>query len=180
MYKRQAYTDPINAVFNSYSPQPQRTLVVGYTHIFNPRLVNQFNPGASWYSSIFEPKDFAQTLAAFPIVLTAGTNNAPFTTIGGNNNTYPQGRNVTQWQLNDNLIWTKGKNTYKLGANSRRIDVSDYDLGEGTVPTVTYNDLAEFTYGAAYTAGESFPVSLKERVAAGNLDLYAMDTVRCV
>jgi len=173
-----AYTDPINAVFNSYSPQPQRTLVVGYTHIFNPRLVNQFNPGASWYSSIFEPKDFAQTLAAFPIVLTAGTNNAPFTTIGGNNNTYPQGRNVTQWQLNDNLIWTKGKNTYKLGANSRRIDVSDYDLGEGTVPTVTYNDLAEFTYGAAYTAGESFPVSLKERVAAGNLDLYAMDTVK--
>jgi len=120
-----AYTDPINAMFNSYSPQPQRTLVVGYTHIFNSRLVNQFNPGASWYSSIFEPKNFAQTIAAFPIVLTAGTNNAPFTTIGGNDNTYPQGRNVTQWQLNDNLIWTKGRNTYKVGANSRRIDVSD-------------------------------------------------------
>jgi hypothetical protein len=173
-----AYTDPINAMFNSYSPQPQRTLVVGYTHIFNSRLVNQFNPGASWYSSIFEPKNFAQTIAAFPIVLTAGTNNAPFTTIGGNDNTYPQGRNVTQWQLNDNLIWTKGRNTYKVGANSRRIDVSDYDLGEGTVPTATYNDLAEFTYGAAYTASETFPISLKERVAAGNLDLYAMDTVK--
>jgi hypothetical protein len=173
-----AYTDPINAMFNSYSPQPQRTLVVGYTHIFNSRLVNQFNPGASWYSSIFEPKNFAQTIAAFPIVLTAGTNNAPFTTIGGNDNTYPQGRNVTQWQLNDNLIWTKGRNTYKVGVNSRRIDVSDYDLGEGTVPTATYNDLAEFTYGAAYTASETFPISLKERVAAGNLDLYAMDTVK--
>src|SRR5271157_1093589 len=25
-----AYTDPINSIFNSYSPQPQRTLVVGY------------------------------------------------------------------------------------------------------------------------------------------------------
>ena len=26
------YTDPINPVFNSYSPQPQRTLVAVYTH----------------------------------------------------------------------------------------------------------------------------------------------------
>jgi hypothetical protein len=33
--------------------------------------------------------------------------NAPFTTIGGNNNTYPQGRKVTQWQIDDNLIWTQ-------------------------------------------------------------------------
>ena len=45
-----AYTDPINPIFNSYSPQPQYTLVAGYTHIFRPNLVNQFNPGASWYS----------------------------------------------------------------------------------------------------------------------------------
>ena len=68
-------------------------------------------------------------------MLAAGTNNAPFTTIGGNDNTYPQGRKVTQWQINDNLIWTRGRDTYKFGINTRRIDVSDYDLGEGTVPT---------------------------------------------
>jgi hypothetical protein len=173
-----AYTDPINPIFNSYSPQPQRTLVVGYTHIFNPNLVNQFNPGASWYGSIFEPNNFAQVRQAFPIVLTAGTNNAPFTTIGGNDNTYPQGRKVTQWQINDNLIWNRGRNTYKFGINTRRIDVSDYDLGEGTVPTVVFNDLAQFTYGAAFTASQTFPVTLKERIEAGNLDLYAMDTFK--
>ena len=87
-----AFTDPINPIFNSYSPQPQRTLVVGYTHIFSPALVNQFNPGASWYSSMFEPNNYAQVLQTFPIVLAGGTANASFTTIGGNNNTYPQGR----------------------------------------------------------------------------------------
>ena len=173
-----AYTDPINAIFNSYSPQPQRTLVAGYTHIFSPNLVNQFNPGASWYSSIFEPYNFAQVRQAFPIMLAAGSNNAPFTTIGGNDNTYPQGRKVTQWQINDNLIWTREKNTWKFGINTRRIDVSDYDLGEGSVPTVIYNDLAQFTYGAGYTASQTFPVALKERVAAGNLDIYAMDTYK--
>ncbi len=173
-----AFTDPINSMFNSYSPQPQRTLVAGYTHIFNANLVNQLNPGASWYASIFEPENFAAVRQTFPIVLAAGSNSAPFTTIGGNNNTYPQGRKVTQWQINDNLIWTRGRNTYKFGINTRRIDVSDYDLGEGIVPTVVYNDLAEFTYGVAYTASQTFPVSLKERVAAGNLDSYAMETYK--
>ncbi len=173
-----AYTDPINPIFNSYSPQPQRTLVAGYTHLFSPNLVNQFNPGASWYSSIFEPENFAQVLSTFPIVLTAGSNDAPFTTIGGNDNTYPQGRNVTQWQVNDNLIWTFGKHTAKFGVNTRRIDVSDYDLGVGSVATALYEDLAQFTYGAAYTESETYPVSLKERIAAGNLDAYAMDSYK--
>ncbi|MGO8718438.1 MAG: carboxypeptidase regulatory-like domain-containing protein [Acidobacteriaceae bacterium] len=173
-----AYTDPINPIFNSFSPQPQRTLVLGYTHLFTPTLVNQFNPGASWYASVFEPNNFAQVQQTFPIVLTGGTANAPFTAIGGNDNIYPQGRKVTQWQINDNLIWTYRRHTFKFGVNSRRVDVSDYDLGQGTVPTITYNDLAQFTYGAAYTASRTFPVALTERVANGDLDLYAMDTYK--
>jgi hypothetical protein len=56
--------------------------------------------------------------------------------------------------------------------------VSDYDLGEGVVPAVVYNDLAQFTYGAASTATAGYPVTQKERIALGNLDLYAMDTFK--
>src|SRR5579863_2736674 len=175
-----AYTDPINPIFNSYSPQPQRTLVAGYTHVFSSSVVNQFNPGASWYSSIFEPNHYSQVVGTFPIVLASGSDSVPFTTIGGNNNTYPQGRKVTQWQINDNLTWTHEKHTWKFGINTRRLDVSNYDVGEGTVPTVIFSDLAELTYGAAYTASQSFPVSLKERVSAGNLEYYAMDTYKPV
>jgi hypothetical protein len=173
-----AYTDAINSIFNSYSPQPQRTLVLGYTHLFTPTLVNQFNPGASWYSSLFLPNDYPQVLQRFPIVLAGGSSNAPFTTLGGNNQTYTQGRKVTQWQINDNLIWTHLRHSFKFGENSRRLDISDYDLGEGVVPSVVYNDLAQFTYGAASTATAGFPVTQKERIALGNLDLYAMDTFK--
>ena len=172
------WTDPINSIFNSYSPQPQRTLVVGYTHIFSTNLVNQFNPGASWYSSIFKPNNYAQALETFPIMLTSGSDSVPFTTIGGLDDTFAQGRKVTQWQINDNLTWTRRRHTLHFGINTRRVDTSDYDLGEGTVPTVAYNDLAEFTYGAAYTAQQNFPVSLKERVAVGNLEYYVMDTYK--
>jgi Carboxypeptidase regulatory-like domain len=173
-----AYTDGINPIFNSYSPQPQRTLVVGYTHLFAPNLVNQFNPGASWYSSLFLPNNYAQVLQTFPIVLAGGSSNAPFTTLGGNDQTYTQGRKVTQWQINDNLIWTQGRHSFKFGENSRRLDVSDFDLGEGVVPSVIYNDLAQFTYGAASTATAGYPLTQKERIALGNLDLYAMDTFK--
>ena len=171
-----AYTDPVNAMFNAYSPQPQRTLVAGYTHIFSSDLVNQFNPGASWYASIFEPNNFAQVQQSFPIMLMPGSNDAPFNAIGGNDNTYPQGRKVTQWQINDNVDWTRGDETFRFGMNTRRVDVSDYDLGEGSVPTAVYNDLAQFTYGAAYAESWTFPAAFKERVAEGNLELYAMDT----
>ncbi len=173
-----AYTDPINPIFNSYSPQPQRTLVTGYTHLFTPNLVNQFNPGASWYSSLFLPNNYAQVLATFPIVLAGGSSNAPFTTLGGNDQTYTQGRKVTQWQINDNLIWTRGRHSFKFGENSRRLDVSDYDLGEGVVPEAVYNDLAQFTYGAASTVTAAFPITQKESISVGNLDLYAMDTYK--
>jgi hypothetical protein len=173
-----AYTDGINPIFNSYSPQPQRTFVLGYTHLFTPSLVNQFNPGASWYSSLFLPNNYEQVLQIFPIVLAGGSSNAPFTTLGGNDQTYTQGRKVTQWQINDNLIWTRGRHSFKFGENSRRLDVSDYDLGEGVVPSVTYNDLAQFTYGAASTATAGFPLTQKERIALGNLDMYAMDTFK--
>ena len=86
-----AYTDPIDTIFNSYSPQPQRTLVLGYTRIFTPNLVNQFNPGASWYSSLFLPNNYAQVLDTFPIVLAGDSSNAPFTTVGGYDQTYTQG-----------------------------------------------------------------------------------------
>ena len=103
-------------------------------------------------------------------MLAGGSSNAPFTTLGGNDQTYTQGRKVTQWQINDNLIWTHGRHSFKFGENSRRLDVSDYDLGEGVVPSVVYNDLAQFTYGAASTATAAFPVTQKERIALGNLD----------
>ena len=169
------WTDPINSIFNSYSPQPQRTLVVGYTHIFSPRLVNQFNPGASWYSSIFEPNNYSQALSVSHRARFGQRQRALYDHRRPDD-TFPQGRKVTQWQINDNLTWTRGRHTLHFGVNTRRVDTSDYDLGEGTAPTVAYNDLAEFTYGAAFTAQQNFPVSLKDRVAVGNLEYYGMDT----
>jgi len=171
-----AYTDPINSLFDSISPQPLYSFAAGYTHVFSQNIVNYFNPGFSWYSSLFAPSDFQKTLAAFPIVLQGSGANAPFTTIGGLDNTWLQGRRASRFFINDNLAWSHGSHEFRVGTNTRIFRLNDYDFGEGTVPTVTYATLPQFIYGVASTATESFSLSANEPFNFLNLDLYAQDT----
>ena len=103
-----AYTDPINPLFDAISPQPLYSFAAGHTHIFSQNLVNYFNPAFSWYESLFEPSNLQQTLAAFPIVLEGSGANAPFTTIGGLDNNWVQGRRAARFFINDNLAWSHG------------------------------------------------------------------------
>jgi carboxypeptidase family protein len=171
-----AYTDPINPLFDSASSQPLYSFAAGYTRIFSQNLVNYFNPGFSWYASLFAPRDFQKTLAAFPIVLEGSGANAPFTTLGGLDNTWVQGRRASRLFLNDNLAWSHGAHELRFGTNTRLFRLNDYDFGEGTVPTITFASLPQFIYGVASTATRTFPASANEPFNFLNLDLYAEDT----
>jgi len=169
------WTDPINPVFNAISPQPLYSFASGYTHVFSQNLVNYFYPAFSWYSSLFAPGDFQKTLAAFPIVL-EGTGPTPFTTVGGLDNTWLQGRRASRFFINDNLAWSRGSHEIRLGTNVRIFRLNDYDFSEGTVPLVTYSDLSRFIYGVASTATKTFPTNANEPFNFLNLDFYAQDT----
>jgi hypothetical protein len=171
-----AYTDPINPLFNSISPQPLYSFAAGYTHVFSQNLVNYFNPAFSWYESLFVPSDFQKTLSTFPIVLQGGGANAPFTTIGGLDNTWLQGRRASRFFINDNLAWSRGSHEIRVGTNVRVLRLNDYDFGEGTAPLVVYTDLPQFIYGVASTATKTFPTNQNELFNFLNLDLYAQDT----
>ena len=173
-----AYTDPINPLFNAVSPQPLYSFAAGYTHVFSQNLVNYFNPAFSWYASLFGPSDFQKTLSAFPIVLQGSGANAPFTTIGGLDNTWVQGRRASRFFINDNLAWSHGAHELRFGTNTRILRLNDYDFGQGTVPTVAYTTLPQFIYGVASTASKTFPRTANEPFRFLNLDLYAQDTWR--
>jgi hypothetical protein len=171
-----AYTDPINPLFNAISPQPLYSFAAGYTRVLSHNLVNYFNPAFSWYGSLFGPSDLQKTLSAFPIVLQGSGANAPFTTLGGLDNTWVQGRRASRFFINDNLAWSHGAHELRFGTNTRILRLNDYDFGEGTVPTVTYTTLPQYIYGVASTATKTFPTSPNEPFSFLNLDLYVQDT----
>ena len=173
-----AYTDPINPLFNAISPQPLYSFAAGYTHVFSQNLVNYFNPAFSWYESLFGPVDFQKTIAAWPIVLEGGGANAPFTRVGGLDNTWVQGRRASRFFINDNLAWTIGPHELRFGTNSRIFRLNDYDFGEGVVPVVSYTTLPQFIYGVASTASKTFPLADSQPYNFLNLDIYAQDTWR--
>jgi hypothetical protein len=171
-----AYTDPINPLFDAISPQPLYSFAAGYAHVFSPRLVNYFNPAFSWYQSLFGPNDFNATLDAMPVVLQGSGANAPFTTLGGLNNTWVQGRRAARYFINDNLAWTAGGHELRFGTNTRYLRLNDYDFGQGVVPVVTYSTLPQFIYGVASTATRTFPLADSQPYNFLNVDLYAQDT----
>ena len=171
-----AYTDPINPVFDAISSQPLYSFAAGYTHVFSSRLVNYFNPAFSWYGSLFGPANLRQTLAAFPIVLEGSGGSAPFSTLGGQDNAWIQGRRASRFFINDNLAGSAGGHDLRFGTNTRIFRLNDYDFGEGTTPTVTYTDLPQFIYGVASTATATFPVADSQPFHFLNVDLYAQDT----
>jgi hypothetical protein len=171
-----AYTDPINSLFDSVSPQPLYSFAAGYTRVFSQNLVNYFNPAFSWYESLFGPVDFQKTLSAFPIVLQGSGANAPFTRVGGLDNTWVQGRRASRFFINDNLAWSHGAHELRFGTNTRIFRLNDYDFGQGTVLAVTYTTLPQYIYGVASTATKTFPTSANEPFNFLNLDLYAQDT----
>ncbi len=173
-----AYTDPINPLFDAISSQPLYSFAAGYTHIFSQNLVNYFNPAFSWYESLFGPVDASKTLAAFPIVLQGVGSSAPFTTIGGLDYNWVQGRRATRFQINDDLAWTVGRHQIKVGVSSRRLRLNDYDFSTYSTPLVTYTTLAQFIYGVASTATKSFPTAASQPFNFLDVDLFAQDTVK--
>jgi len=165
--------DPVSSVFNYVLKVPSRAASAGWTHVFRPNLVNQFNPGIAYLPGISNLANPTQALAAFPILYSV----SPFSTIGNHVYSSPSGVNTTTWQLNDNLSWNKGRNAFKFGADLRRFlmttetafFVHPYEIG---------SSLPEFTHGATSFTIQSFPLSPSDRLRAVSMGTYAMDAIK--
>jgi len=174
-------TDPINKLFNTQSTQPEYQTQVSWSHIFGPKAVNNFVGSATYYSAIFENANPAATYAAFPTTLYAAAYTG-LSTLGGEDFIFPQGRNVTQYQLVDDYTYNlNSRNTLKVGVNFHRYLVGDHDFG-----FYLSGFLLPFSLGDIYTAGsdggniyeQSFPVTPAIPVAIYGLGWYVQDEVR--
>jgi hypothetical protein len=169
------YTDPISPVFNAESVQPSNEGQLNWSHMFGNSTVNQFIASGSYYSAIFRSVNQAAATALFPYNLYTDL----YTPIGGENEVFPQGRNVTQYQFVDDLSIIKGNHNIKFGGNFKRNNISDYFFSvlyttpEMYFPDFTYTDIAGNP--AAYSFRQRFPLADRQPLALYSLGIYGQD-----
>jgi len=182
-------TSLIAPVFNVQSIQPQYEGQFNHNYAISPTMVNNFIASALWYSANFAPASISSTLSAFPtnfFIVDGGSNGAAgFTQMGeGANglgfNLFPQGRNVGQLQLTDDLSIIRGTHTIKVGENFRRNRVTDKTLLENFYGSYFFPSLADFAQGvtnlntgSVYT--QAFPSIEAAHIRFYNIGVYAQD-----
>jgi hypothetical protein len=157
------YTDPLDSVFNAQSHQPEYQGQLNETHVFSPTLTNQFLLAATWYSAIFQSPNIGAALALVPNTIITNDGALPF--IGGENFAFPQGRNVTQFQIGDDVSKTLGQHTLKFGVKFHQNYVSDHDLGANTEPVTIPITLADVANGGDPNAPGSIGTLIEQNFA---------------
>jgi hypothetical protein len=170
------FTDPINKAFNATSVQPDWEGQLSETHVFGPNAVNQAILTGSWYSALFTSVNQAAATAAFPANLFWG--DGLFTTLGGENEVFPQGRNITQMGLTDDFSWTHGRHTIKFGGTYSRNYVTDAGFGVLTTPLAETLSLTDFSSGIMDFFEQRFPTKTEQRFRLWSMGLYLQDDVR--
>ena len=178
------HVDPISPLFNADSDQPDYEGQLEETHSFSPNVVNQFLFSVAWYSAIFKNPNASAELALFPYTLGFGYGDGSFYDLNHDGFVWPQGRNVTQYQFNDDVNWTKGKHNLAFGFIFKRNDVTDHDPSVFTTPLgVEFGPSASgplgpddfFGYGLLLEGIQNFPQRPSAPIALYNLGLYAQD-----
>jgi len=169
------YTDPLSKVLNAQSTQPQYEGQLQENHTLR-NGVNQFILSGSWYSAIFQPANLTAAAALMPFQLNFG--DQIFQTPGGGNySSWPQGRDVTQYQISDDLSLQLGAHSLKFGGNFRRNDITDFTPGgfNATIPTATFASLDSFFAGTADTFQKAFAVRPTQPLSLYTLGFFASD-----
>ena len=177
-------TNLVSTTFNEQSIQPEWDGAINYTYVITPTVVNSFIGSVLWYSAYFGPASVSASQQLFPYQLNVsdgGVNGAAgFYQMGSTWNNFPQGRDVGQGQLIDDLSITRGRHTIKVGENYRRNRVSDFGLLVGTNGQYGFGSLTDFangvtdaSYGSAYS--QTFTSITTAHIRLYNIGVYAQD-----
>ncbi len=168
--------DPINSAFDANSLQPSWDAQASETHVFGPTKTNSFTATLSHYVAQFTAPEAAATFnygQAF-----SGFSQYDMTSPNAGAASFPQGRNITQYQFIDDFSWTHGNHTFKFGENFRRYDVSDHNFfytnplvywGYGATTFQQFAQGEAFQYRKAYIPHNDLPI------AFWGMGVYAQD-----
>jgi Carboxypeptidase regulatory-like domain/TonB dependent receptor len=130
------------ASFAGTSSQPAQHVAISYTRTFTPTIVNDFRVGFNRYRLDYVPIDFAagaglgNQLGVPNSNVTPREQNLPIfspsTYLGvGQTRSLPLYRRENTFQELDNLVWTKGRHTLKIGGDFRRRQLTIYQTNMG-------------------------------------------------
>ena len=176
-------TSFINPLFSTISIQPEYEGQFNDSYVISPSKTNVFVAASNWYTAYFGPQNIAAADAAFPwssapdIGLDgSGIAAAPGLAGLGVPYFFPQGRNVTQYQFEDDFSWIHGKHNLKFGANFRRDLISDFDSQVLTDYPLQENlDLGTFYSGGSFVYLQNFTNVSTAHLALYNIGIYAQD-----
>jgi Carboxypeptidase regulatory-like domain/TonB-dependent Receptor Plug Domain len=190
-----SFVSLINPTWNQVSIQPSYTGQLNDRYVFSTNVINELIVGALYSSSIFEPANLNAGLASSPTEFDqaadggtntfAGVGQSTFftasTTLGSPWVDFPGGTNSTQYQILDDLSWTKGKHNVKFGLDFLRYDMTDVSLlTDAYGGDFVFGGMAdEFggelpgPVGSFFT--QSYPFFGNIHSAVYNMGLYAQD-----
>ena len=167
-------TDALNPIFNSTSYQPEYQSQVSWTRAFGAKAANNLLFSMQYYRAIFGPANLPAALATFPT--TMFPLDGSLSTVGGIDEVWPQGRNVTGYQIVDDYSYNlSSKHTLKLGLYFHRNLISDHDMGAYTSGLSLPFGLGEFYSGGPGVIEQDFPISTDEPVKLYQLGFYVQD-----
>lgn len=186
------YTSFIDPLFNALSIQPEYEGQFNDNYSFSPNKTNVFVAAANWYTAYFGPQNLGAAQAEMPVNFYysdygldgSGVTGAPGLPMLGVPFYLTQGRNVTQYQFEDDYNWTINKHSLKMGVNFRRDLVSDYDQREGVqFPYTVLLDLSAFANGdpsnspfyGYNTYTQAFDPTATAHLALYNMGIYFQD-----
>jgi carboxypeptidase family protein len=115
--------------FGTWKDDTGRNLALGFTSVFRPTLINDFRFGYSYYFGTKEGQNIhSNFLESLGITRAPGSTNhgipainvPGYADMGDSDIFQPQIRKDHTFQFTDNLVWVKGRHTWKFGADIRR------------------------------------------------------------
>lgn len=149
--------------FAGVSSTPTQHFSASYTRIVTPSLVNDFRVGFSRYRLDYVPVDYVANgglgnqLGVLNSNITPREQNLPIFSpanyLGvGQTRSLPLYRRENTFQELDNVVWTKGNHTIKMGIDFRRRQLTIYQTNQGN---------GRFNFSAALTDARSTPGAAK-------------------
>ena len=114
-----------------------------HTHVFSGNLLNELR-----VSYIYRDLQFPENDPTTPTTTIQG-----LFTVGGLNN-FPQGRLQKSWQFQDVLTYTKGRHTFKVGADIRRVLLNNIAAFDSK-GTYTFSNLEAFMNNTATSLAQA-------------------------